>query len=619
MQKKIMARKSIKRLTLSLFSSLALIFLFSVALTAGMFFMQTNGFYDLKIVVTETKGAVIALNFLPIFLATLSLFFIFNNIIPPCFIVGYIVLFLSILNRFLLYLRQTPLLPWDFYEYREGMSMASSYVFGGSPLLIVGFVAFHVVSVFLLFFLTFWARTKRIGAIARIAFFAASLLTLFIVNNKVYKNPKIYNSLYVLGNVYNQAESFNSKGFIYSFLYEINNNNVKKLPSYNKKTIESYISEPSPELIKELKNKAKPSVFMILGEAFSDIGDVSSISYEGFIDPLENFKRIKSESISGNLIVPGIGGGTADTEFDVLTGANTRFFRGAPYSYKLVAAQTGSLASLLLSIGYKNIALSPSYPWFYDRQNVFKRFGFTDYISKDYFGGDENYKGMYVKETVTMDGVIERYNLSKKEDPDAPFFEFVVTIQNHGPYWHKYLSETNFQTTADLSADQIDALSNYFEGLADADRELNRLCEFCKGLEEPIVIVYFGDHVPGMDAAVYEEFLDSDASDLTRITNRYRVPFIIWQNDAAKAITNDVSFPDRISSCYLYSIFLKFMGFEKLDSYAEYLLEVMREYPILMEQNAFDSNGELVSYDVKIKEKLINWQYYKIFESGWKK
>jgi hypothetical protein len=58
------------------------------------------------------------------------------------------------------------------------------------------------------------------------------------------------------------------------------------------------------------------------------------------------------------------------------------------------------------------------------------------------------------------------------------------------------------------------------------------------------------------------------------------------------------------------------MGFEKLDSYAEYLLEVMEKYPILLEENAFDAGGEMVEYDNETKEKLINWQYYKIFDSG---
>jgi phosphoglycerol transferase MdoB-like AlkP superfamily enzyme len=216
-----------------------------------------------------------------------------------------------------------------------------------------------------------------------------------------------------------------------------------------------------------------------------------------------------------------------------------------------------------------------------------------------------------------MDGVIEQYKLRKKEYPDAPFFEFAITIQNHGPYWNKYLVEKNFKTTADLNENQINALSNYFEGLADADRELARLCEFCKDLEEPVVIVYFGDHIPGMDQEIYEQLIDSDASDLTGLTNRYRTPFIIWRNEAAKPLVNGAAFPDRISACYLYPILMQYLGIEKADPYAEYLLEIMEKYPILLEENAFDSNGGLVDYDLQIKEKLINWQYYRIFESGW--
>ena len=129
--------------------------------------------------------------------------------------------------------------------------------------------------------------------------------------------------------------------------------------------------------------------------------------------------------------------------------------------------------------------------------------------------------------------------------------------------------------------------------------------------------------MPGFSSDIYSKLVDSDASDLEKMTNRYAVPYIIWQNDAAKnqddfsAEISELNLPEngRISSFYLYHILLSLLDLEHLDPFTQYSLAMLEKYPIIMENYYFDFAGEgyFEGFPEDI-QKLMGWQYYRIID-----
>ena len=205
--------------------------------------------------------------------------------------------------------------------------------------------------------------------------------------------------------------------------------------------------------------------------------------------------------------MPNFGGGTSNTEYDVLTGCATRYLGSSLPSYSFIHSDFDGMPRQLQKLGYETLSIHPGYAWFYNRQNVYPDLGFAaSYFLEDSFDLATQGYGGYVNETATMDKIIETLDTHIKET-DTPLFSFTVTIQNHGPYEKKYGTlEQNFSSDIELNETQTDLLTQYFQGIGDADEQIGRLKEYAEGSDEPIVLVYFGDHLPGFSNGM--EFFD---------------------------------------------------------------------------------------------------------------
>ncbi len=219
------------------------------------------------------------------------------------------------------------------------------------------------------------------------------------------------------------------------------------------------------------------------------------------------------------------------------------------------------------------------------------------------------------------------YEESINENPDTPYFGFCVTIQNHGPYNDKYQAKTNFSSSIPLSDSDINALSNYFEGLKDADIELMRLINYINESKEPIVLLYYGDHLPAFSQEVYkafypEEYEVNSKEDLTRL---YRTPFIIYQNKAAKEISaieenaKTLFMPEdrTISSNYVGAYLIDLLGYKNISPFFDYVNSLRELYPLIFEHTSFtaygDSTANISPEDKKDLLLYRDWEFYKIF------
>jgi phosphoglycerol transferase MdoB-like AlkP superfamily enzyme len=654
------------RVTLSTGVSLIIIFVLSAATTAMVLF-------KLQYAYKEDVGIwyymqphfhlnVFIMNFLPVVFVMLFLFFATGRLAVAFPATAFLFGFFAVANRFKVFLRDDPLYPWDLSSAREALSVLSNNSAG-----IIGKVA-----LFTLFFialtaaLCFFVR-NRVSAASRAAGAVIAAVALTALNLTLYRNPDIYES--VSAPVYDYVAEYNLKGFIYAFIYKFNEKNGKTTNEprgYTAAAIEEAQARHAPVFNGEA---VRPHVIFVMGEAFTDVSELPIFDFTGFADPLENFKKIREQSVSGRLLVSGTGGGTADTEFDVLTGMSKREEPDVQYAFKLISKPTGSLAGAFKSMGYVTAFLHPGDGWFYHRSVTYKQLGFENVEFKPYFN-DENgkgeYKGGWMTEKTTIDGLIRNFEHLRANNQGKPVFEYLTTIQNHGPYNEKYGAWgkdffRNFNTRTEMPDDDVMLLSNYFEGVKDADRELARLTDYLNGLGEPAALVYFGDHMPSWpwglytDTGIGDEELSAviSSADFNKdeIVGRvryeigdalnaasvsagqasfesriaiYQTPYIIWQNDAYRKIEDfNALYPDGklISDSFLGAEVMEMIGQRDVTSFISFLNGLRKLVPVAAKHEYITSGGEYKTVDDLSPEEAESvtlykyWQYYNLYSS----
>ena len=610
-------------LTIGPILSIALVFAFSFLLTLLMFLIKPNGLSGILNDFARAGYINLLLNYIPVLFFMLLLFFVFNSLTLSAGIVSFVVIISSLINRHKIILRDDPFFPWDLALGSELIGIAGSF---GTRNIILAIV-FVIVFIIGIVFSYFWITTEKLKPIYRGGCSIACAVAMYILNSTIYHDTELINSIPVTGNVFNQVNTFMSRGFIYSFIYMHNVHRISMPEDFDIDPINYQINNFVPRNTNE--ELVTPHIVMIMSEAFSEMGLNPQVSFEGFeYHPQYYWKQIieREETIYGQIIVPNLGGGTADTEFDVLTGLNTRNLRGAPFSHRLVTNYFESIPNLLNDLGYRSVALHPGFRWFYNRQNVFRFFGFEHLYDIEYFEY-YHFKGMYISEEATMDKLIDIFQRHLRDYPDTPFFNFTVTIQNHGPYTDKYLVDTNFSTTLDLTPEEMNPVSNYFHGLRDKDIHLQRLIEYFENSDEPVVLVYFSDHLPAFSPSIYAQFYPDifEPNSIQSTVRLHTVPFIIWQNDAAREITpieenfQTAIMPDNmtISSNFLGAYVMQLLGFENLSPFFDYVNYMRTRFPIILESMSVSIDGQYSIYMTPEERAALiayrHWQFYKIF------
>jgi len=532
---------------------------------------------------------------------------------------------LGIANRMKIQMRQDPLLPTDLTLYREAITVLKSF----QPIFLI-LLIFGLILALLLMIATFYFITgKKFDPKVRILALLGILLISFGINHFCYKNNRLYERFPVEGNIYFQVNHYNSKGLVYCFLHNVNTLIVQKPEGYSENTYKQLETDTLTD-----KNKKKPHIIMIMGEAYSDLSENENLNFSKSADPMHFYKALtqKEGAINGHIVVPNFGGGTSDTEYDVLTACPTRYLENTLPSYNFVRKDFDGLPRRLSAVGYDSLAIHPGYSWFYNRQNVYPSLGFDRTIFLDAFNPSLDSKGGYINEHITTDTIINNFE-EHIQSSDDPFFSFTVTIQNHGPYESKYGPiEQNFDSKIPLSEAENNILNNYFEGMQDADQEIGRLTDYAEQSEEPIVLVYYGDHLPGFSNGMsFFDLLDYNIDINGSLEERLRVyetPYVIWENDAAKKIApydeallqEDTSL---ISSNYLGAYLLELLGMGDLSPLYQYTNDLRKELPVMSDTIFVDSNKnykEEVTPALRQKLNTIKgWQYYKLFDEVIKK
>lgn len=599
------------------------LFCCAVLVTGVVFALTSDHLYLLALNLLH-HPVLLILNILPVFLMMLLLYFISCRMVFSVWLSAGFFLLMALADRVKVSMRQEPLLPTDLTLAKEALAIVKT--FPEFTLLTGGFSIVLFLLLLILSLLLFKGRS--FAPKTRLAGIGGVLACAVAFNALCYASPALYDSFPVIENPYFQVNQYSSRGLLYSFLHQTNIMQVKTPEGYIASAYEALEGKPVT-----VSTEKKPHIIMVMGEAFSDLSINEHISFDGFRDPLENFKAICAgeNAVSGHIAVPNYGGGTSNTEYDVLTGCPTRYLDSALPSYNFIHREFDALPRRLRKIGYDTLAIHPGFAWFYNRQNVYPSMGFQDCLFlEDSFDLEAQGVGGYVSDRAATDKIIHTF-LRHVRTSNAPLFSFTVTIQNHGPYDGKYGTlAPNFSTDVPLSDSEADLLRQYFQGVADADEQLGRLWEFAKDSAEPIVLVYFGDHLPGfsngMDFFSLLDYpIDANGSLEERLA-LYQTPYLIWQNDVANALCDiretaaAAELPENgiISSQYLGALLTELLDMKGLSPLYDYNNRLRKKQPVCAKNIYVDEWGAytdtLPEERMEAVEILREWQYYKLFD-----
>lgn len=437
-----------------------------------------------------------------------------------------VLLGLSAGNYYKLMFRDDPLMFGDLLLLKEVRDMAGKYrLFLDWKL---GLVIFTVAGGWLLIHFLVrgrldWGRRGRAAGVL-LAATGAALTTAVCLDDVIYDVHTAYYERLV--NRWSSTQQYLARGFLYPFFHSVTAA-VDTPPA-------GYRAQEAAELLgryadADIPEGKKVNVMGIMLEAYNDftrfgVPELSSDVYAAW-------HALEAEGVSGTLVTNIFAGGTVDTERCFLTGSS------ALGSFR---SDTNSYPWYFRSQGYTVEGMHPCYDWFYNRKNINENLGFARYAYV------ENHFGELTGGGVAMDDVffpelLEAYRAGTAGE--RPYFSFSVTYQGHGPYdsGQLYWGEPGDYVVNDgrYTAEEQCILENYFGSIANTGKHLKALTDALRADAEPVVLVLFGDHNPWMGDgnSVYKAMgLDFDLDSQDGFLNYYSTRYIIWANDAAKAV-----------------------------------------------------------------------------------
>lgn len=442
--------------------------------------------------------------------ATFSIVYLVRRRVFARILISVFWVFLGICNGYLLTKRVTPFNAQDLKAISEALAVTNSYFnMFELVMIIIGVTALIV------WIVSMWRRGGQftgkmhrliaLGGVG-VAFVACLLLTEAALDKRVISN--------YFGNI---AFAYEDYGFPYCFSASLFNTGINRPSGYSEEAMEG-ISD-NGELTKSETGRTEeelPNIIFVQLESFFDPTEVEWLRFSE--DPIPNIRELFNEYSSGYFKVPSVGAGTANTEFEVLTGMSMRFFGPGEYPYKTYAKANTleSAASALKSLGYGAEALHNNGGNFYSRAQVFNNMGFDHYTSKEFMNILQTTPKGWATDDILVPNIMESMDTTEGQD-----FIFTITVQGHGEYpTEKVLENPEIIVSGVEDEGERNAWEYYVNLAHEMDKFAADLIAAVEARNEPTVLVFYGDHLPTMNL---------EAKDL-KSKYLYNTNYVIWDN-----------------------------------------------------------------------------------------
>lgn len=441
---------------------------------------------------------------------TFSIVYLFKRRIFVRMIIGAIWMILGIANGYILLKRVTPFNAQDLKIAGDGIALINNYCNGFEVVVIaVGAVAL------LIWLISMWRRGGQYAGkihhiAALIGIIVCGVLYTFVTNIAIDK--RVVSTYF--GNI---AFAYEDYGLPYCFSASLFNTGISEPNGYTKKAMAKI--DKDGELNQTAASRSSdelPNIIVVQLESYFDVANAEFFTTSE--DACPNLHNLYQNYSNGYFKVPSVGAGTANTEFEVLTGMNLRYFGPGEYPYKTYSKKhpTESAATALASLGYGTHALHDNTGNFYSRANVFNSMGFDTFTSKEFMNVLQTTENGWAKDEILTQHIMEAMDTTKQED-----FVFTVSVQGHGNY-----PETQVIENPKIKVEGIEdeALKNkweyYVNQVYEMDQFVGDLIKAVEERNEPSVVVFYGDHLPTMGLK---------AEDL-KSRYLYNTNYVIWDN-----------------------------------------------------------------------------------------
>ncbi|GIM29115.1 hypothetical protein CPJCM30710_17810 [Clostridium polyendosporum] len=484
-----------------------------------------------------------------------------------------------------------PLYPWDIYLIKNALLISGGYI---STKIIT--IAVAVAVVFLFIIIKFRKAVVRTLKPKPVLYLLPIALVLNIANFMITSRDDLLSDLGMGKSWYVGKDEVLANGFfMQNFFYatDLKMYLDDKPKDYSEEKIsaiaESLASDNTVQAT--VNSNKKPNIVMIMSESFWDPTQFDNVSFSKDIN--KNLKQYQK----GKIVSPVFGGGTANVEFEALTGLSTYFTNPGVIPYNAyLRRNTPSIATVLKNNDYKTIAIHPNDGEFYNRNKVYNYLGFDKFIDISGFNKNTDNKGLNISDDKLVDKILNTLN-----EDNNPKFIFAVTMQNHDPYYDIYNPLEVTAKSDKLNDIETSILSNYASGIYDSDKALGKLIDSLSKSGTPTIVYYFGDHLPrlGYPEGVYDVYnkLDyfKDINNISKDITNYETPFVAWSNyKEIKSLDTPIS-PAQIALQVLKDSNVYY------PSYFNILDELRKDYPYLQNNiNSQDLLNEKVISDYKL-------------------
>ena len=406
-----------------------------------------------------------------------------------------------------------------------------------------------------------------------------------------------------------QAYNYRTNGFILATISNLQTKTQKQPEGYSKEAVQKIVQKYQKITEENNKNRKKLSdekvnVVYVMSESFIDPKLGKHLYDYGNKEPILYTQEIKKSQSSGWAASSEYGGGTANVEFEALTGLSNFFLNSIPYT-SIVSANkdTPSIVKNFNENGYKTIAMHPYNRNMYRREVVYPNLGFQEYKSADGFKNNSKIdNSKYISDESAFNEALAELKNSQK-----PEFIHLVTMQNHMPYEENAYSEHNFNVNAKNGANPENAktVQAYLEGISRSDKAMKNFLSEIEKINEKTIVVFWGDHWPGIYGEMFEKELNKN--------DIRRTPLFIYSNFKKEK-------QDLGTSSLIYNQILALSAFNSKLSPFQYLLSDLREkYPALTKQfvktdekSDILKDFEMIEYDILSGNKYSLGDFYKI-------
>ena len=458
-----------------------------------------------------TRPLVFAYNAAFIF-TTMLIVYLFRKRIFWRIFVGSLWLFLGIVNGVLLLNRVTPFTGPDVKNLTDGLSIAKKYL--TRTQMTIGAVLLGIAVLILLIILIRSPKYRgKLKYKVNIPLVLVGVLAFGGITQLALEKRVLSN---YFGNI---AIAYEDYGYPYCLATTIFNTGISAPRDYSESEIKRI--EKSEENLPETKEGSHPNILFLQLESFFDPTLVNYLELSE--DPIPNFRKLMKEYSSGYYKVPSVGAGTANTEFESITGMSLHYFGPGEYPYKSILKETTceSAPYVLKNLGYTAHAVHNNEANFYGRRSIFPNLGFDTFTSAEYMK-DENQKNPlgWTKDSVLTDEIVKC--LDSTEGPD---YVYTISVQGHGDYPSEPVLENPEITVSGAPTDELNNKWEYYVNqIHEMDNFVKELTDKLEDYPEDVVLVMYGDHLPTMGLTVED------------VENKYlfQTEYVMWDNFGLK-------------------------------------------------------------------------------------